>query len=132
MSVAGRNGAEIGAENVAKLVAYLHSVEALPARNGQVNVTAVAVAAGLDRQALYKNPECRRLLEETIATKGLRGLEEKPVQTSDEGQLRLERRIGELERANAALMAENGELRAKVRRFGHIEAHLIQTGRLVR
>jgi len=128
----GRSGGEIGTENVEKLQRYLASIDALPARGGQVNVTAVAVAAGIDRQVVYKNPECRRLLEEAVTDKGLRGIEERPVQILDEDRVRLERRVSELERANAALVAENAELRAKLRRYGHIDAHLIETGRLAR
>lgn len=128
----GKSGAETGAANVEKLQRYLASADALPARGGQVNVTAIAIAAAIDRQVLYKNPECRRLLEEAVAAKGLRGVEERQVQTMDNGRVRLERRVADLERANAALLAENAELRAKLRRYGHIEAHLIETGRLAR
>lgn len=128
----GKSGAEIGAENVERLRRYLGGIDSLPERDGQPNITAIAVAAGVDRQVLYKNPECRRLLEETAAVKGLRGIEERPVQTMDEGRVRLERRVADLERAKAALMAENAELRAKLKRYGHIEAHLIETGRLAR
>lgn len=126
------SGAEVGAANVEKLRRYLASVASLPARGEQVHVSAIALAARIDRQVLYKNLECRRLLEEAVAAKGLRGVEERPVQTMDEGRVRLERRVADLERANAALLAENAELRAKLRRYGHIEAHLIETGRLAR
>jgi len=128
----GKSGAEVGAENVAKLQNYLSSVEALPARGGQINATAVAVAAGIDRQVLYKNPECRRLIDEAVSAKGLQGIQEREVQTVDEGRIKAERRVSELERQNAALLAENAELRTKLRRYGHIEAHLIETGRFVR
>ncbi|GAA0569629.1 DUF6262 family protein [Caenispirillum bisanense] len=126
------SGAEVGAANVEKLRRYLASVASLPARGEQVHVSAIALAAGIDRQVLYKNPECRRLLEEAVAAKGLRGVKERPVQTVDEGRVRLERRVADLERANVALLAENAALRAKLRRYGHIEVHLIETGRLAR
>lgn len=127
-----RSGAEIGIENVEKLRRYLDSIGALPARSGKLNVQAVAIAAGLDRQVLYKNPECRKLLEQAVAGKGLQGIEQRPPQASDDGKIRLERRIGELERTNAALMAEVDELRQRLRRFAHIEGHLVQSGRLAR
>jgi C4-dicarboxylate-specific signal transduction histidine kinase len=126
------SGSEIGIENVDKLRRYLDSVDALPARGGKLNVQAVAIAAGLDRQALYKNPACRKLLEEAVARKDLQGIEQRLPQASDDGKIRLERRIGELERTNAALMAEVDELRQRLRRFAHIEGHLVQSGRLAR
>jgi D-serine deaminase-like pyridoxal phosphate-dependent protein len=128
----GKSGAQIGAENVAKLRQYLETVNSLPARNGKPHVTAIAIAAGLDRQVAYKNAECRRLIQEAAQTKGLRGIEATPVQVSDVGQARLERRVSELERANAVLLTEVGELRARLRRYAHIEAHLVETGRLPR
>jgi hypothetical protein len=63
---------EIGAENVVKIATYLASVEAPPARHIKANITAIALVAGLkDRQALYKNPECRAMVEQAIAIKGL-------------------------------------------------------------
>ena len=46
MSEKRKSGAESGAENVAKLKAYLGGVDALPARNGKIAMTAIAEAAG--------------------------------------------------------------------------------------
>lgn len=127
-----KSGADIGLENVDRLRRYLGDVDALPARGSKLNVQAVAIATGIDRQALYKNLTCRKLLEEAVATKGLRGIDQRPMQSADEGRLRLERRVSELERTNAALMAEVAELRERLRRVSHIENHLVQTGRLAR
>jgi len=128
----GRSGAKVAAENVELVRRYLETVNFLPARDGKPNVAAIAVAAGVDRQVLYKNPECRRLLEGAVAAKGLRGIEDRTLQPVDMERIRLERRVGDLERANSALGAEITELRAKLRRYSHIEEHLVETGRLVR
>lgn len=67
----GKSGRQAGAENVERLRAYLGEVESLPARNGKANLTAIAAGAGLDRQSLYKNPECSRLLDAALEQKGL-------------------------------------------------------------
>jgi CHAD domain-containing protein len=120
---------DIGAENVAKIATYLASVEALPARHGKANITAIALAAGLkDRQALYKNPECRTMLEQAIATKGLRGID--IVADHDPEKAALERKIAELQNKNDALYAEVHELRRQIRKYKHIE-EMYQQGKRV-
>jgi integrase/recombinase XerD len=63
-----------GIESVQKLKAYIASIDNLPVKGGKVRVSAVAEAAGIDRQVLYKNPVARQLLEEAVTEKGLRGI----------------------------------------------------------
>lgn len=124
----GKSGRQAGAENVERLRAYLETVECLPARNGKANLTAIAAGVGVDRQVLYKNPECSRLLEQALAQKGLAGLQARSE--ADPEKLRLERRVTTLEQNNAALLAENYELRRQLQRLRHVE-ELLEQGKRV-
>lgn len=125
----------ISAEGVAKFRTYLELVDAFPSRNGKVHVTAVAEAAGLDRQMLYKNPVIRRLFEEAVAQKGLCGIDPGDNQGDSKLAANLERKIAEqekritsLETKNASLLAENLELRRQLAKLRHVEA-LMEQGR---
>lgn len=120
---------EIGAENVRKLTSYLTGIDALPARGGKANMTAIAVASGVDRQALYKNPECRILLQDAIQNKGLVGIEDRPEE--DRERAALERKISDLQRKNDSLYAEVHELRRKLKEYQHIEEMLEQGKRVI-
>jgi transposase-like protein len=124
-----KSGKEIGSENVEKLRAYIDSIDALPARNGKVHVTAIAEAVGIDRQALYKNPAAKQLLEEAVAQKGLRGLSSREDQ-GDAQAARLEQKITELEQKNSALQGENYELRRQLAKLRHVES-LLEEGKRV-
>lgn len=70
----GLSGGEIGERHVAALRAWLNDLEAagqlLPTRNGRINLSAIAIACGFDRQALYKNPAARALPEEAVGRLG--------------------------------------------------------------
>ena len=121
----------ISEESVEKFKAYLDLIDALPARNGKIHVSAIAEAAGLDRQALYKNPAIRQLLEEAVIQKGLRGINPGDSQGDSMASAKLEHRISELEAKNAALTAENWELRRENTAFRHVEA-LLEQGRVIR
>ena len=128
----GRSGQEIGAEHVMALKRYLDATNVLPARGGKVNLSAVALGAGFDRQVLYKNPMCARLLEQAVKDKGIIGVETREDAEADAQKLALERRLSQLERMNITLMAENEALRERVKRLEHIERHVVATGRMVR
>lgn len=123
---------EIAAEHFRTLKQYLDTVESLPARGGKLNISALAEACGFDRGVLYTNPECNRLLRSVLEERGLSGLAERDEDQADERRRILEHRVNQLEQRNAALMAENEELRAKVRQLEHIEDHVVATGRLPR
>lgn len=128
----GRSGRDIGADHAASLRRYLSAVDALPARDGKVNMSAVALGAGFDRQVLYKNPECARLLDEAVREKGLAGVESRDGAAADPQKVALERRVRQLEKMNASLMAENEALRERLWRLEHIERHILAAGRTVR
>lgn len=130
-----KSGAEIGAENVARLQTYLDGLastgEPLPMRAGKPNMSAIALACGFDRQVLYKNPAAVALIEGVVAqmppaeTDTAEGPEEKPK--SD----RRDSRIMQLEQQLAAARAENAGLRERLRRLQHIENHVAETGRRI-
>jgi AcrR family transcriptional regulator len=130
---AGKSGQQVGQSYVAALETYLQALRAegqgLPAKGGKVSTSAIALAAGVDRQSLYKNPTCRALLEAAAQEMGLAGIEAKNVAIAkDDGK---DQRIQTLEARVAALTAEVHGLRRQLAQFGHIEAHLTATGRRV-
>jgi hypothetical protein len=139
--MAGKNGSQIGAENVESLTRYLERVgAAVPRRpNGDADMSAIGEAAGLtSRQALYKNPVCKALIAEHLERNGLPGISQRtPTHvvtsgTADEDKRALERRCAELEKRNFGLMAEVAELRSRIRRQGSMDMHLAATGRIIR
>lgn len=133
------SGAAAGAENVRRLRSYLDDLAEkglpLPERQGRVNISAVAIACGFDRQVLYKNPAAKEMLAQAEAKLGLdhgdgddQDEEDKPaVRTPDPR----DRRIHKLEQENAALRAEAAGLRERLRRLRHVEEHMTETGRWV-
>jgi hypothetical protein len=90
----------------------------------------VALACGVDRQSLYKNARCRELLETAARELGLISIESREAAplTKDDAK---DRRISILEAQNASLQAEVEGLRKQLRRYAHIEAHMVETGRRV-
>ncbi|MCM2250618.1 MAG: DUF6262 family protein [Geothrix sp.] len=128
-----KNGQQIGQEYAAALETYLQALRAegkgLPSRNGKVSTTAVAMAAGVDRQSLYKNPRCRALIEAAAQELGLSGIEAREgVPSRDDGK---DQRIQALETQVASLQAEVHGLRRQLAQFKHIETHMVETGRRV-
>lgn len=125
-----KSSQQIGQESVEALQKYLEALKVegrgLPARNGKVSVSAVALALGTDRQTLYKNSSCRELLERATQDLGLQGISAREVLNSpDDGK---DRRIQQLEAQNDALRAEVAGLRKQLQRYGHLQAHLIESG----
>ena len=136
-AAAGQSGAAAGAENSRRLQEYLDALAAerrpLPIRNGRVNVSAVALACGFDRQVLYKNPAAKEALDLAVEAMGLapENPEEPDVKPEVRTPDRRERRIHKLEQENAALRAEVAGLRERLRRVEHVETHMVETGRWV-
>ena len=131
MSATAKSGAQIGAENATRLKAYFAGLQAagqgLPERDGKANISAIALAAGVDRQVLYKNPAAAAALAEAVALLGLAPPQrQEPQVAARDGR---DQRILKLEQENAALKAENLDLRRRVRRLEHVESHMVETGR---
>ena len=129
-----KSGRQIGAENVAALERFLDALKAdgksLPARAGRLSVAAVALASGMDQQSLYKNPRCRELLELAAQELGLEAIEARASGPSTNDDAKTQR-ISVLEAQVATLKAEVEGLRGKLRKFAHIEEHMVETGRRV-
>ncbi|MDE3245115.1 MAG: hypothetical protein KGN80_03430 [Acidobacteriota bacterium] len=128
-----KSSQQIGRESLEALQRYLEALrvegKGLPSRNGKISPSAIALAIGLDRQALYKNPHCRALLERAAQELGLASIESREGRLpKDDGK---DQRIQALETKVASLLAEVHGLRSRLAQFRHIEAHLIVTGRRV-
>lgn len=93
-------------------------------------MTAIAEAAGVDRQALYRNPAVKDLLAAAAAEKGLRGVEPREA-NADAERVVLERRVTSLEQRNAALAAEVFELRRQLKAFGIVEDLMCRGKRVI-
>ncbi|WP_285610018.1 hypothetical protein [Geothrix edaphica] len=127
------NGKQIGDDYARTLARYLEALRAegkgVPSRDGKVSAKAVALASGVDLQSIYKNIKCRAILEAAAQELGLA-----PMGTREAGPTKddaKDRRIQTLETRNAALQAEVEGLRQKLRRYQHIEQHMVETGRRV-
>ncbi|MCP1560146.1 hypothetical protein E4V01_01460 [Methylorubrum sp. Q1] len=132
--MSGASGREIGERHVAALRAWLDGLEAagepLPTRNGRINLSAIAIACGFDRQTLYKNPAARALLEEAVGRLGTGEPAAEEAEAKPQTDRR-DRRILQLEQQNAALRAEVRGLREQLARYRHVEDVMI-SGRGVR
>lgn len=130
--MAAKSGQEVGTENVVRVRAYLNGLEAaqrrLPERDGKPNMSAIALAAGVDRQVLYKNPAAKACIEEAASRLGLEVYEARSAAPTRD--LR-DQRIHKLEQENAALRAEALHLRRRLRQVQHLEDHMVETGRRV-
>lgn len=150
------SGKELGADYLRRVEAYLGQADSLPvSRDGTLNVTAIAEGAGIPKQSIYKNPAIRRAIEQAKASRGIdswaerranlpHDSDEAPSETentsakaaaSDGKRLQAaERRVSTLEQHNAALVAENFELRRQLkdlkRQLGRQDM-MIDTGRRV-
>lgn len=121
---------DIGMINLAKLKAWLSACEVLPGRAGKVNISAVALGAGVDRQLLYR-PEAQEMISLAVQEKGL----SMPAQTRNaraEVPAWASQRILELEGQLTAARVEIHDLRSRLQRYDHIDRHLASTGLLPR
>ncbi|BDU70863.1 hypothetical protein [Mesoterricola silvestris] len=128
-----KSGKQIGDEYSETLAQYLEALrkegKALPSRAGKVSAKGVALASGIETQSLYKNVKCRAMLEAAAQELGLAPMETREAGPSKDDAK--DRRIQTLEARNAVLQAEVEGLRQKLRRYAHIEEHMVSTGRRV-
>ena len=122
------SGCEIRERNVAALRASPEGLQAagepLPTRNGRVNLWSIAVAHGFDRQTLYRNPAAKALLEEAVGRLGTGDMAAEEAEATPRTDRR-DRCIVQLEQHNAALRAEERELREQLARYRHVEDVMI-------
>lgn len=129
--MAAKSNQEIGAESLARLREFLDGAAAVPERNGKANISAIALASGVDRQALYR-PEARALIESAVAAKGLGMPEQQNRARHDELPTWAKRQIIALQAQLTTARAEATDLRQQLRRLEHLERHLTDTGMLPR
>jgi hypothetical protein len=143
----GLNGKARGAEYVRRMREYLGSASELPLLNGSVNVSAIAEAARIPTQSIYKNPTIRAALEDAKARFGVQSWGENTAPPLPEGKAqaveepnsavkvqRLEKRLSDLEQRYSAVVAENYELRQQLKETRlqlAREDMMIETGRRV-
>lgn len=140
-----RSGKAIGQEYLSRIQAYLDRTESLPLLgDGTLNMSAIAIAADIPRQSLYKNPSIRSLLadaktkSDVPAPQDAKAKERATTSTEATRENKqsklLERRVNQLEQQNAALVAENAELRRQLKslrlQMGR-EDMAIETGRRI-
>lgn len=121
---------EIGLQNLAKLEAWLLACQCLPGRGTKVNLSAVALGAGVDRQFLYR-PEARAMIMLAVQEKGL-AVPEQAKAPQTEVPAWASQRILQLENQLTAARAEVHELRKRLQRYEHIDRHMASTGLLPR
>ena len=148
-----KSGRDIGREHLGTLEAFLQSGAALPwGRDGSVNLSELAKVTGIPKSSFYQNPAVRSLVEglrpapinqatsaPSAASASLSiGSSQAPnpssVSAEERKAQRLERRVNGLEQQNAALVAENFELRRQLKdlrlQMGRQDM-MIDTGRRV-
>ncbi len=121
---------EIGLRHLAKLQAWLDSCEKLPGRGGKVNLSALALGAGVDRQFLYR-PEAQEKIAIAVQEKGL-SMPSQAKSAQAEAPAWATQRILHLENQLTAARVEAHELRKRLQRYEHIDRHLTLTGLLPR
>lgn len=131
MSDSRPSNASIGENNLRRLEAWLDRASKIPERGGKANVSAIALAAGVDRQVLYRD-EARSMIAVAVARVGLGMPEQQRKQSDNAIPAWAEQRIKNLEERIAVLQTEVHDLRSKVRRYGHIEQYMTDTGLLPR
>ncbi len=118
----GMNGKQRGKEHVEMFRKWLSEQTSLPGHGGKPNKTEIAKLAGIgDRQRFSKSngkeSECTKLLNEALTRLPVVASKE----DSDNEKTRLENRIKHLETQNDKEMAENFELKRKLKKLQHIE-----------
>jgi len=126
-----KSNREIAEENLAKLQTWLANAAIVPERGGKANISAIALAAGVDRQVLYRD-EAQALISAAVTEKGLGMPQQQRGPGGDTVPPWATQRIKDLEEQLAVVKAEVRALRDRVRCFEHLEQHMTTTGILPR
>jgi hypothetical protein len=143
----GLNGKARGEEYARRIDAYLNSISELPLLKGSINVTAIAEAAGIPTQSVYKNQTVHELLEAAKVRFGVKSWGENAASTaradkaetaspptSDAKMRRLGKQLSDLEQRYSAVVAENYELRHQLKELQlqlEREDMMIESGRRI-
>lgn len=127
----GESNAEKSARYFAHLTGWLAAASVIPGRGGRVNISALEVATGIPRQVLYRD-EFQAEIQKAAASLGLGMPEQQRAPGAEAVPAWAKQRIKDLEEQVAVLKAEAHDLRARLRRYEHLERHLGETGLLAR
>lgn len=149
MGVSGRDVAVVNANRFSRWVAERETAADWVeyTRGDKLNRSEVATECGFALSVLRQNPAVRSALEALESRLRDQGILKasapgETAKTNDPATLATDRRIMSaksqadqrvkaLEEQNAALRAENRELRDRLRQLEHVDAHLAATGRLL-
>lgn len=126
-----KSNAELGAENLERLRAWLDAAERVPELNGKANLSAIATGAGVRRQVLYSK-DGAALVTDAVGKKGLGMPAQQRTPGADAVPAWASQRIKQLEEQLAVAQAETRDLRGRLRRLEHLERHVEETGMLAR
>ncbi|MFO1397877.1 MAG: VPA1267 family protein [Burkholderiales bacterium] len=149
-----QSGQQIAKDNVAKFAGWVAEREAASdwrdyLRNGKLNRSEIADECGFALSVLRQNPAIKQALQALEDDLMARGIiirsQASPDASNDAAEAsrsatdnrilvtkaKAEARVKALEEQNAALKAEVADLREKLRRLDHLDAHLGRTGRLL-
>ena len=147
-----KSGKEIGRGYLFTLDTYIDQGNALPisSKDSTLNLTELSRVTGIPKSTFYQNPSVKLRLERARLDQGIarwggvakqpettledRAQSSLPTQHENRARQVLERRVHRIEQQNAALVAENAELRRqlKVLRLQHgREDMVIETGRRI-
>jgi hypothetical protein len=130
--VANPSNQDVGRDNLAELERYLNSIECVPMRrDGEVNRSAIALATNLNRTWLYQ-PKPDALIQAAVTRLGKGAPTERPAPVGEQVPGWATQRIKALEEQLAVARAEVHDLRGRLRRYDHLERHMVETGRLAR
>ena len=120
-------------DNIAALEQYLTSVDFIPEgrKRGEVNLSAIALAAGVRRAWLYDDVP-NAMIQQAAKAKGLGLPRQQHASGGDQLPGWAAQRIKALEEQIAVAKAEARDLRERLRRYEHLERHMTETGRLAR
>ena len=154
-----KNGREIGAKNLQRFLHWIAEREAATdwadyVHGGKLSRTEIATECDFALSVVRQNPAVKDALvglEERLRSMGVlpcakvdvisqNASDSDPDDVADqavEGHIavaknRADQRMKVLEEQNATLKAEVRELREQLRRYKHIDDHLVETGRMVR
>lgn len=150
------NGRDMGANNVIRFESWVTERDMAGdwsdyIRGDKLNRSVVAEECGFALSVVRQNPAVKdalAALERRLLASGLLGLAKITQDPSSSGHMaeasrlavdrrilaakeKAEQRVKVLEEQNATLRAEARDLREKLARFSHLDAHLCATGRLL-
>ncbi len=129
-------GSELGRRNAAALARYLEETPKgdVPISDGRPNASRIAAACGFDRAGPLQEPRSARSstrsCSRTTGSTFRRG--RRPAGRPTGVREKLQKDLSRAHAQIASLTAENRSLKDRLRRVGHIEGRLLDTGRLAR